>query len=130
MISLFDRDTLLDARALLRLEPDLQHLIRRRIDDAMERDLIDLTHIVLMQQNDGEIDLLREIACSPLQGDGARFPSEDFIAPFDGVEWAPEGAWVIVTCVADSGFAYLVIIPDQEDIDLGLLELCRAYAPH
>lgn len=134
MLSLFNRDMLIEGRKLLAVEPGLRHLLANRIDDALAMDLGELTHIVVIQPGDSEADLLSEIGLSPLVNplleDDERFGSPDWTPQFDFIERHDEGYFEICQCVADSGFAYLMLIEDSEETDQALLSLCRAHAPH
>ena len=135
MISLYNAELIHDARRLLSLEPGLQHLLLSHIDNAMARDLAALSHFLVIQPGDTEEDILRETCMSPLvntllDGDDARFGSPGWVPQFDSIDWSVEGAWTVTCCIADSGHAVLIVIPDDDGIDADLRALGETYAPH
>jgi len=72
----------LEGIADMALEPRLKALLTARIDRLATPcgDLVDMTHIVVVEPGDTEDDLLDEIGLSPLINpiDGARYGTPDF----------------------------------------------------
>jgi hypothetical protein len=128
MISLSTRASL-EAALTLDLEPKLQHLLVDRIKDTASLDLLDLTHIVVVEPGESEEDLQEEISLSPTINpiDGERYPSAQFQVWWDWLE-RHDGYWEMIITVADTGFAYLLFVPDADNTDPKLRDLCRTYA--
>jgi len=112
----------------LPLDPILLTHLSRRIADTIACDLEALTHIVVIQPGDSEDDLIEAVGFSPTidRIDGMPIDADN---PPDW-DWHRYCAswWELGYCVGDSGFAFLVMIPDSDEIDANLLNLCRTYA--
>lgn len=125
MLSLYDINTM-SAALLLPLDPALHRLLSDRIRDAVACELEELTHILVVEPGDGEGDFIREAAFSPFWNalSETRYGDPDHFPPWD---WAgkQEGYFEWIKTVGDSGFAFLVLVPDREGIDAMLLAMCR-----
>jgi hypothetical protein len=134
MISLYNADLMLDCQRLLKLEPGLRHLLLHRIEATLAQDLGNLSHILVIQPGDTEADILQEACISPLRNtlldENLRFGSPGWVPQFDAIDWSDDGGWTVTTCIADSGYAVIMMIPDDEGIDADLRALCEQYAPH
>jgi hypothetical protein len=131
MISLPDRFSIREA-SNLSLDPRLQRLIGDSIEPltpAGRFDLSGMTHFLVVEPGDAEVDIAEEIGLSPLFNplDGSRFGSPGFQPWWD---WLRDlGGWFELTItVGNSGFAYVLFIQDAEGVWPDLLNLCRAYA--
>lgn len=110
MLSFDTKASLIEALTLP-LDPILHDLLTALINDALVRGLCDLTHILVVQSGDTEADIVDAIGFSPLVhrtygtrlGDPDHEPDWDWRTDHDG--------WIeLVYCVADSGFAYLLLV--------------------
>ena len=128
MLSIFDA-TSLNAALALPLDPRLRELLQQRISSAREKGLADMTHLVVVQPEDTEADLVAEIGWSPLVNpiDGCRYGEPGFVAPWDWL-CLTNGFYEIVVTIGNSGFAFILLIEDAPDTDPDLLKLCRAHA--
>ena len=59
--------------------------------------------------------------------DGQRFPAPLFQVWWDWLE-RHDGYWEMIITVADTGFAYLIFVPDADNTEPKLRHLCRTYA--
>lgn len=108
------------------LDPKLHALLADRIQDTIDCDLTELTHIVVASM---EAEIVAETTFSPLVNpiDGKRWPNPGFIPGWDWLE-RHEGFFELIVTVGDSGFAYILIIPDADETEADLLDMCRHFA--
>ncbi|MFC3714317.1 hypothetical protein ACFOMD_17240 [Sphingoaurantiacus capsulatus] len=131
MISLSDAASLQGALNLC-LEPALLDLLRRRIERLQRQydgQLLDQTHILIVEPGDTEEDIQREVGFSPLESpyDRARYGAPDFHPFWDWLQL--HGGWFeLIQTVGNSGFAYVLFIKDVVGVPEDLLRLCREYA--
>jgi hypothetical protein len=111
------------------LNPALRTLITDRLSDARALELVDLTHIVVIQPGDTERAVRRELGWSPLENpiDGDRFGTVNFL-PF--WPWLQDlGGWYeLLHPIGNDGFAYILLIENADGVLPGLLTMCRKYA--
>lgn len=98
------------------LEPQLHDLIAERFAAAGACELADMTHIVVIQPDDTETDVIEAIAFSPL----------DTEAPEPDWREHHPGYYELVYCVGNAGFAFLVFVQDAEGVIPELLHFCRS----
>ena len=112
------------------IDPTLRQLIADRVHDWNATDLLDLTHLLVVQPGDTEEAIIEEVAFSPLVNpiDGRRFGSRGFEPCWDWLE-RHDGCWELIMTVANSGFAFVVFVLDDDGIDPHLRKLCETYAP-
>lgn len=111
------------------IDPALRQLLADRVHDWTVTDLLDLTHVLVVQIGDAENDIVEEIAVSPMENplDGRRFGSPLFVPAFDWLQ--DHGGWFeLIQTVSNSGFAFVLFIEDAEGVDRSLRSLCHAYA--
>jgi hypothetical protein len=110
-------------------DPVLQKLLADRIYDWAATDLLGLTHLLVVSGDVREKEIVDEIAYSPMVNpiDGARFPSPDYVPPFDWLE-RHDGWFELIQTVANDGFAFVIFIEDSEEGDAQLVNLCRTHA--
>lgn len=111
------------------LEKRLHALLADRIHDTEATDLLDLTHIVVVEARDRDEDLVDELGMSLLTNplDGARFGMRGFEPLFDWIE-DHNGWYELVITVGNDGFAYVVFIESAAGADPRLMDLCRTYS--
>ncbi|WP_183956384.1 hypothetical protein [Sphingobium fontiphilum] len=103
------------------MEPVLHELLSDRVVDAIACGYEHQTHIIICEPGDTEADFLRAAAFSPplsgwLYGDACFQPLWDWAARHDGwFEW--------LSCIGKAGFAFILLVPDSEDIDPTLLAI-------
>jgi len=124
MISLPDRQALLSA-ATMNLPADLHAILDRHIRVASEDDLLDLTHIVVVQEGDTEEAMKAELGFSPLVHpiDGTRFGEAGFQPYWDWLADCDRWFEMIVT-IGNSGFAFVVLIEHGTG---AVADMCCAY---
>lgn len=126
MLHLYDRATM--ALALtLDLDPRLLDLLRRRFAALVtpDGDLTDWTEYLIVQAGDTEEEIVEAIGLSPLvnPSDGCRYPSPDFQPWWD---WLVDTGiyYEMIISVANTGFAYILIIEKLEPCSSDLQRLC------
>ena len=89
----------------------------------------DLTHYLVVQSGDAEIDIMREVGFSPLTNpiDGARFGTAAFQPWWDWLSHE-DGWFLLISAIGMSGFAYVLLIEDDADLDHDLLDICQRHA--
>jgi hypothetical protein len=104
------------------VRPDVQPLLHRRIQRFFDDGLADYTHLLVVEADDSEAKLLDEIGLTPFEHDGIRYGSSDFHPRWDLLH--DHGGWFEMTfCIADSGFAYVLLIEDDDRSCLA--RMCR-----
>lgn len=110
MLSIYDNDTLAVAQHS-NIDPRLKELIVCRLGQAECNGLGQLTHILVIEADDTEQQIIDEIRCSPLANplDGIRYGEPGFIPHWAWLQ--DSGAWFeMIVTVGDSGFAYIILI--------------------
>jgi hypothetical protein len=129
MLSLHDMPSMLAALDLP-LDPTLHRLLADRIHDTIACGLGDMTHIIVVEPGDREADFLREAAFSPFWNPTLplRYGEVGFEPPWD---WAGkhDGWFEWIKTVGNSGFAFIVLVPDREEIDPTLAAMCKEFIP-
>lgn len=127
MISIYDQDTMSHALSLP-LESQLRRLLEARIA-ALDADLLNLTHFLVVQPGDIEEAIEQEVGFSPLTSpwDGSRYGEARFQPMWAFVH--DHGGWFeLVHTAGDEGFAFVLLIADDPGTHPRLLALCREYA--
>lgn len=115
MLSISDGETL--SRALTStIDASTKSLLRLR-SDQFGGDITDHARFVIVQPPDTLTDVEQELGFSIDEEHG------------HGPEWAESHGSIVELCwiFTDDGFAHVLIVPEAEDIDPALLELCRSY---
>lgn len=97
----------------------LKRLLEDRLSDTIHCGLQDQTHVVVVEADDTEAEIVDAIGFSPLRSRIDNCPNSvdcDWTERHDG--W-----WELLFCVGDSGFAYIVLVEDSERSPLA--HLCR-----
>ena len=129
MLSFHDAAAIAAAPTTAYLDPALRQLLADRVHDWAATDLLDLTHLLIVQAGDTEQTIMDEVAFTPLVNplDGSRFGSEGFQPSFDWLSVYDDWAELIFT-VSNSGFAFHIFVEIAQGTDPELLALCRTYA--
>ena len=122
MLNLPDRASI-EAALNQPLEPALHSLLVDTWRRAEAPDLLDLTHIIVIQPGDTEAEIVEAIGFSPLT---SRLAGERGQPDWDWIE-QHEGCWELIYTVGDSGFAFILVISNDPGVIPELLELCRRY---
>ena len=130
MLSLYDKASIAAAMGQP-IEPALKTLLQARLDQAAKADLLDLTHILVIQPGDTEAQIIAEIGFSPL------------VEPLDGIRFGiagfyPHWAWLndlgerfeLIIPVGDTGFAFILFIEKAASAIPELIAMCAHYAEH
>ncbi len=110
------------------IDPVLKQLLADRVHDWTATDLLEQTHLLIIEPGDTESEIIQEIGLSPLVNpiDGARFGSSEFHPPWDFLDRC-DGFFEMIVCVGNAGFSFVILIPDAAGVHPELLSLCRAY---
>lgn len=111
------------------LDPELSHLLKSHLEQARSADLLDLTHILVIQPGDTEEAIQAEIGFSPLVNpmDGTRYGDPSFQPYWPWLQDRVEFCEMIVP-VGNSGFAFIILIEKSEGVLPDLLQLCADFA--
>lgn len=128
MLSLYDTHSI-EAALASRVEQPLRKILSDRINDAAASDLLELTHLLVVQAGDCEHAIAEEICLTPLTNplDGQRFGSPGFQPWWDYLE-GHDGYFEMIITIGNSGFAFILLIQDVDGVQPELLSLCRTYA--
>ena len=111
-----------------RLDPDLRKLLAARVHDWAATELLDLTHVLVVERGDDEQAILDEIPFSPLFNplNESRFGAPDFEAPF---QWlSVHGGWAeVIATISNDGFGFHIFIDLAPAADPDLLALVGKY---
>ena len=127
MLNLPDRASI-EAAMNQPLEPKLHSLLVDTWRRAEAPELLDLTHILVIQPGDTEEAICEAIGFSPLVHpiDAVRYPSVVF-EPFWAALAEHLGYWELIHPVGNSGFAFIMLIEKSEGTWPELLEMCEHY---
>lgn len=119
--------SLIDPAAMAAALPTLDQLPRRRVEDILNSQLADMTHILIMEPGDTEHDIIAEIGFSPIEVEGIWFGQPGFRPAWDILH--DHGDWFeMVFCIGNCGFAVIIFTPEREGADqAGLAEVCRGW---
>ena len=114
------------------IDPDLKAILLGRLEllaDFSDWDLADLAHFLVCQPGDSIDAIENELGISPFINlvDGARYPDPAFDPSWEFCI-ARKGYFDLTFCRSDAGLANCLLVPDRDDIEPTLLELCRLYA--
>ena len=114
------------------IDPDLKAILLGRLEllaDFSEWNLSDLAHFLIVGPGDSIDSIVSELGISPFTNlvDGARYPDAAFVPSFEFCI-ARKGYFDLTFCRSDAGLANCLLVPDRDDIEPTLLELCRIYA--
>lgn len=113
------------------IDARLRQLLADRVADWTATDLLDLTHLLIVQPGDTEEDIEAAVGFSPLVNAlaGGSYPAQGYVPPF---EWVSDvgGYFELIQTVGNSGFAFCLLVQDAEGVDPELLAMCRAHARH
>ena len=102
------------------LDPEQKTLLTELLADTLYRGLENLTHVLVLEADDTERDVIHAVGFSPLVSriNGKRHqPDWDWLDR-DG------GWWRALYCVGDGGFAFVLLIEDADRSPFA--RLCRA----
>ena len=129
MLSFNNAAAIAAAPSTASIDPTLRQLLADRVHDWTATDLLELTHVLIVQAGNTEEDILDAVAFSPLINslNDQRFGSKGFTPAWDWLE-RHDGWFELIATVGDSGFAFVLFIEDAEGVDPELRALCHAYA--
>ena len=114
------------------IDPDLKAILLGRLEllaDFSEWDLADLAHFIIVEPGDSIDAIERELTFSPtVCFDGHRFPDERFTSGMWEFCIARKGYFDLTFALSDAGPSNCLLVPDRDDIEPTLLELCRLYS--
>lgn len=127
MLSLYNKASIAAAMGQP-IDLALRTLLQTRLDQAANADLLDLTHILVVQPDDTEAMIIGEIGFSPLAGpfDELRFGIAGFYPHW---AWLQDlnGWYEMIVTVGDSGFAYILLIEKAAGVIPELVAMCAHY---
>lgn len=128
MLSYSDAAAIAAAPTTAPVDPDLLQLLADRVHDWTVTNLLNLTHVVIVEVGDTEKDFVDQTTLSPMVNpmDGSRFGSVGFVPAFDWFQ--QHGRWFELMWAFSSGHAVFAFVEDAEETDPQLLALCRSCA--
>ena len=128
MLSLYNIATM-NAALLLPLDPTVHRLLSDQIHDAVTSGLADLTHLLVVEENDTEADFVGEAAFSPFYNplSETRYGDPGFSPIWCWADRLEDWGWIALHTVGDGGFAFIILVPDREGIDPKLLTMFREF---
>lgn len=117
--------SLIDPAAMHAALPTLAPLPRHRVEDILNSQLADITHVLIIEPDDSEEDIIADIGFSPLQVEGVRYGEPGFRPAWD-ILHDHTGWFELVVCVGNDGFAFVLLVEDQEP-PTQLVRMCRTY---
>ncbi len=113
------------------VDPDLKTILLDRLEllaEFSDWDLADLAHFIVVELGDTIEAIEREIGISPFVNlvDGARYPDPTFEPSWEHCI-TRNGYFDLTFALCDSGQALCLLVPDRDDVEPTLLELCRVY---
>ena len=120
---MFNLITIEDLKAAVEAETrqQLKTLLADRLADTIHCGLQELTHVLVIEADDAECEIIEAIGFSPLRSriDGHRNqPDWDWIEQHLG--W-----WELLYTVGNAGFAYILLAEDSDTSPLA--RLCRGW---
>lgn len=115
--------SLIDPAAMIAALPTLAPLPHQRVQETLDGELADMTHILIIGSDDTEADIVAEIGFSPLELERLRFSDSGLEPAWDLL--LDHGGWFeMVFCVGNDGFAFVLLVEDCEPKTL-FVALCR-----
>ena len=114
------------------IDHNLKAILLERLEllaEFSEWDLADLAHFIIVEPGDCIDAIERELTFSPMVSfDGHRFPDERFTSGMWEFCIKRKGYFDLTFALSDAGLANCLLVPDRDDIEPTLLELCRIYS--
>ena len=114
------------------IDHNLKAILLERLEllaEFSEWDLADLGHFIIVEPGDCIDAIERELTFSPMVSfDGHRFPDECFTSGMWEFCIKRKGYFDLTFALSDAGLANCLLVPDRDDIEPTLLELCRIYS--
>ena len=130
MITIYDS---LEMQDLLSgpIDPDLKSILLERLNllaEYSEFDLSELINVIVVEPGDSMEAIAKEIGVSPLQNivDDVRYPDPTFVPSWEFCI-TRKGYTDFTFTLCDAGLAICLLVPDRDDIEPQLLELCRVF---
>ena len=113
------------------VDPNLKSILLERLDilaEFSEWDLADLAHFIIVEPGDCIDAIETELGISPFVNlvDGARYPDSRFQPNWEHCI-VRKGYFDLTFALCDTGLAICLLVPDRDDIEPQLLELCRVF---
>ena len=114
------------------VDPNLKSILLERLDilaEFSEWDLADLAHFIIVEPGDCIDAIETELGISPFVNlvDGVRYPDSRFQPNWEHCI-VRKRYFDLTFALCDAGLAICLLVPDRDDIESQLLELCREYA--
>lgn len=110
-------------------DPVLKNLLADRVHDWTATDLLDLTHLLIVETGDTEEAVTDAIGSSPLVNpvDGLRYGDEDYQFPWDWVEEHADWLELMMT-IGNDGHALFLLVERGAGLPSELRTMSRAHA--
>ncbi|WP_411290676.1 hypothetical protein [Sphingorhabdus sp.] len=114
------------------IDPNLKTILQDRLELLSEFlgewDLGDLAHFIVVEPSDSMAAIETELGLSPFVNlvDDVRYPDPAFEPSWETCLYR-QCHYSLTFALSDTGLGLCLIVPDRDDIDPQLLELCRAF---
>ena len=113
------------------IDPDLKSILLERLEllaEFSEYDLSELLTVIIIEPGDSMEAIAKEIGVSPMQNivDDVRYPDLAFEPSWEFCI-TRKGYTDFTFALCDAGLAICLLVPDRDDIEPQLLELCRVF---
>ncbi len=125
----FDNAVAIAAAPEVATDPELRQLLADRVHDWTATDLLEQTHLLIVEPVDTEEAIVDAIGFSPLVNplDGLRFGADGFVTPWDWLE-EHDGWLELMMTIGDSGYALFLLVAHADGVASDLRSMCRANA--
>lgn len=102
--------------------------MKRRLDDFAQANLLDLTHVLVVEVGDSEKQIVDAVAFSPLCNPlhGTRYGNDAFEPAFNWLS-RHDGWFEIIQTVGNDGLAFIIFVEDREGVIPELRCMCQAF---
>ena len=113
------------------IDHNLKAILLERLEllaEFSEWDLADLAHFIIVEPGDCIEAIETELGISPFVNlvDDVRYLDPAFVPSWETCLYR-HGHYSLTFALSDSGLGLCLLVPDRDDIEPQLLELCRAF---
>ena len=113
------------------IDHNLKAILIERLEllaEFSEWDLADLAHFIIVEPGDCIEAIETELGISPFVNlvDDVRYLDPAFVPSWETCLYR-HGHYSLTFALSDSGLGLCLLVPDRDDIEPQLLELCRAF---
>ena len=133
MITIYDSDDM--ARVFSKpIDQNIKAILLERLEllaEFSDWDLADLAHFIIVEPGDCIEAIEKELGISPFVNlvDDVRYPNPAFEPSWETCVYRHRH-YSLTFALSDSGLGLCLLVPDRDDIEPQLMELCRVFGTH